>query len=126
VKKESLGPIVIMEMLRSINSGGISDGMRTTRLLINIGNAVEREYNLHRASEREKKALEGLKISPELHKNKPSAIVDLRKAINDSDEAEIQNSVTWPLYVRTKIATLLVSYVLNTAKVTAWETKWDV
>lgn len=44
VKPERLSLITIFEIMRLQGSGGVSEGMKTTRALIAVGKAVENEY----------------------------------------------------------------------------------
>lgn len=44
VKPERLSLITIFEIMRLQGSGGVSEGMKTTRALITVGKAVESEY----------------------------------------------------------------------------------
>lgn len=44
VKPERLSLITIFEIMRLQSSGGVSEGMKTTRALIAVGKAVENEY----------------------------------------------------------------------------------
>jgi DNA-directed RNA polymerase, mitochondrial len=46
VKPERLSLITILEIMRLQGSGGVYDGMKTTRALITVGKAVEMEYKV--------------------------------------------------------------------------------
>lgn len=57
LKADKLSAITIMEMMRQNGTGGIIDGMKTTRGIMAIGKAVESEYNAEQIKKKQNRKL---------------------------------------------------------------------
>ncbi|CEG79438.1 Putative DNA-directed RNA polymerase [Rhizopus microsporus] len=112
--KETLSMVTILELLRLHNSSGISDGMKTARAIIDVGKAVEMEYNAiqmkksTRSTQELKQVLTSTKKFQMALKTKRENIID--------DEAKVWNPV-WPSSIRAKVGSVLTSLLLEAAKI---------
>ncbi|ANB13629.1 Rpo41p [Sugiyamaella lignohabitans] len=111
VKPENLGPITMLELLKLNSTGGVQEGMRTARAVLAVGKTVEMEYRMQVAKQREKEALKGVD-------HNQSALASVRTAVKNSDLGTVQTS--WPLHIRAKIGSLLISLLLQVAKVAVY------
>lgn len=138
LKPETLSMITMLELLRLHNSSGIADGMKTARAVIDVGKAVEMEYN---AMQIKKASSKRLIKNQEVHSLFASgklfnmavrrAHVDMMKqqqmGINELIESSEGDTGTtaetgewtpvWPSTIRAKVGSVLTSIFLDAAKI---------
>ncbi|KAF9017666.1 DNA/RNA polymerase [Hymenopellis radicata] len=119
VRPERLSLITIMEIMRLQGSGGVSQGMKTTRALIGIGRAIEAEYKAQMCK-KNNIALPPLKHSAEPgyfsglgYKNLLERRVVAARHIMDS-EAWTSN---WTQVTRSQVGGLVIDCLMDVAKV---------
>ncbi|KAJ7088569.1 DNA/RNA polymerase [Mycena crocata] len=118
VKAERLSILTILEIMRLANSGGITEGMKTARALIEVGKAVENEYKAHIRKKH------GIEIPPsELPPRdyySSGGYRDLRNRrvaavkLMEDDEAW---SAPWTQAVRSQVGAILVECLMEEALV---------
>lgn len=118
VNPDNLPAITMLEILNLNSTGGISEGMRTARAVLAVGKTVETEFRKTEIRKREAAALDGFKIDPESSNasSTSSTLANLKSDVQQSDLATKQ--LSWPSQVRAKIGSLLISMLLQVAKVT--------
>lgn len=135
LKKETLSIVTILELLRLHNSSGIGDGMKTARAIIDVGKAVEMEYN---ATQIKKKSSRGTLSKDITGHNDAHALFASGKLFNmairkaqtqlEKDKLSVQNGGTtlagtdewnplWPSTIRAKVGSVLTSILLEAAKI---------
>ncbi|KAF5117575.1 hypothetical protein DV454_001059 [Geotrichum candidum] len=111
VNPEKLGILTMLELLKLTSTGGILEGMRTGRAVLAVGSAVEAEYKASQTSKREKNALGGISRN----QDNSSSVSTIKDTVRES---ELTTSHTaWPMTIRAKIGSLLISLLLHVAKV---------
>lgn len=127
LKKETLSIVTILELLRLHNSSGIGDGMKTARAIIDVGKAVEMEYNAVQI----KKKSSTLDITKH---NDPHALfasgklfnMAVRKVQHKVEKEKQENMISgsnsewnpiWPSTIRAKVGSVLTSLLLDAAKI---------
>lgn len=109
VPPEQLTAITLLEILQLASSGGVADGMRTTRAIVSIGRAVEIEHKSKLLSSHEKKSLRmrnsGLWRKYLANKKVPNTC----EPIDRTD---------WELPLCAKLGSVLLNFVLEKATVT--------
>lgn len=110
VSPEKLGMLTMLEMLKLVSTGGVLEGMRTGRAVLAVGTAVETEYKAGKTSKREKNALKGVKTEA----NNIDSVSQLKDSVKDS---QLVKHTSWPVEIRAKIGSLLISLLLHVAKV---------
>lgn len=111
VKPDNLPAITMLELLNLNSTGGINEGMRTARAVLAVGKTVETEFRKSEARKREVNALEGISVD-----TSSDTLESLKNEVHQSDLNTKQTS--WPTQVRAKIGSLLISMLLQVAKVT--------
>ncbi|KAF7725888.1 DNA-directed RNA polymerase [Apophysomyces ossiformis] len=134
---EKLAIITILELLRLHNSSGIADGMKTARAVIDVGKAVEMEYN---ATQMKKASHKLLARNQEVHSLFASGKLfnmAVRKAhmkltreqesmrdLVESSEGDTGVAVgsgdwtpVWPSTIRAKVGSVLTSLLIDAAKI---------
>ncbi|ORZ23659.1 hypothetical protein BCR42DRAFT_447312 [Absidia repens] len=132
---EKLSIITILELLRLHNSSGIADGMKTARAVIDVGKAVEMEYNAT-YMKRNNKGLRGGYNIQNMSANGKEFNMAVQKALNkqQEDEAATEASISmdnkndgvqssdiwnpvWPSSIRAKVGSVLTSLLIESAKI---------
>ncbi|CAJ0751769.1 12607_t:CDS:1, partial [Entrophospora sp. SA101] len=54
---DKLSAITILEFVRNQSTGGVIQGMKTTRLIISIGKSIENEYNAEQMKKRKNRMM---------------------------------------------------------------------
>ncbi|KAI9027154.1 hypothetical protein CLU79DRAFT_812057 [Phycomyces nitens] len=134
---EKLSIITILELLRAHNSSGIVDGMKTARTIIDVGKAVEMEYN---ATLMKKSSNKLLSRNHEVHSLFASGKLfnmAVRKAhMKVAREQETSSSAVpasegdtggvigigewtpvWPSTIRAKVGSVLTSILIEASKI---------
>lgn len=111
VKPEKLVSITILELLKLNSTGGVSDGMRTARAVVSVANAIELEFRSERLLETEHQVFKDAKKN----KNDLKKYARLLKSFNSEQNQEWK--YIWPHDVKVKIGSLLISILLQQAKV---------
>ncbi|GAA5797577.1 hypothetical protein HPULCUR_002965 [Helicostylum pulchrum] len=135
LKKETLSIVTILELLRLHNSSGIGDGMKTARAIIDVGKAVEMEYN---AAQIKKKSSRGTLSRDITGHNDAHTLFASGKLFNmavrkaqtkvEQDKLSVQSGGTalagtdewnpiWPSTIRAKVGSVLTSLLLEAAKI---------
>ncbi|SNX82186.1 related to RPO41 - DNA-directed RNA polymerase, mitochondrial [Melanopsichium pennsylvanicum] len=119
VSKISL--ITILELMRMSGNGGVADGMKTTRALLQVGRAIEMEYHS-----------DVVRRNPQIFQNAHTAqtvlrkrgLIDLaaRREIKEwqkqQEDAGILSSVPkWTQTVRARVGSYLVQHLMHVATV---------
>ncbi|KAG2201331.1 hypothetical protein INT47_001419, partial [Mucor saturninus] len=135
LKKETLSIVTILELLRLHNSSGIGDGMKTARAIIDVGKAVEMEYNAVQIKKKSTKGtlskdITGHNDAHTLFANGKLFNMAVRKAQTkvENDKLSIQQGGTtlagtdewnpvWPSTIRAKVGSVLTSILLDAAKI---------
>ena len=121
--------ITILELMRMAGHGGVSDGMKTTRALLQVGRAVEHEYHA-----------DVVRKNPQIFKNAQQAqqmlrkkgLIDFnaRREIREwqkkmEDEGVISQIPKWTQVVRARVGAHLVQKLLHVATVNRKATDRD-
>lgn len=119
VEASKLSVITMLEIIKLHSTGGVVEGMRTARAVLAVGRAVEMEYNADRLLKREsisrsvKNANKtDLKRSVAAAKRRRAAIANGSQDVVDEGE-----KIEWPLDVKAKIGSVLISMLMHVAKV---------
>ncbi|KAI9300871.1 hypothetical protein BJ944DRAFT_170100 [Cunninghamella echinulata] len=129
---EKLSIITILELLRLHNSSGIADGMKTARAVIDIGKAIEMEYNatmVKKNGESPSQAFTSGKslqyaVKKMYEKKQQQKLVEstlssssvINNISNDADPLTTWNPV-WPSSIRAKVGSVLTSLLIDAAKI---------
>ncbi|AET37737.1 DNA-directed RNA polymerase Ecym_1514 [Eremothecium cymbalariae DBVPG len=109
---EKMSVITILELLSLNSTGGVSEGMRTARAVMAIGKAVEMEFRSEALLKSENQMFKDVsKKSPEFKK-----LLQMAKTTFRNTKIE-QSKVFWPYQIRAKIGSLLISMLINVARV---------
>ena len=112
VNPEKMCVITILELLKLNSTGGIAEGMRTARAVISVGKSIEMEFRSEQLLKNESYMLKDInKKSKEFKKYIRNAKKSLRSL--HLDEAK----VIWPQSIRAKVGSVLISLLINVAKV---------
>lgn len=129
VNPENLPAITMLELLNLNSTGGVSEGMRTARAVLAVGKTVEMEFRTSVRQKRERNALKGFHSDDtnndnhnnnndnniNTNNNNDSTLASIKMAVNESDlNAKL---TSWPTTVRAKIGSLLISMLLQVAKI---------
>jgi DNA-directed RNA polymerase len=115
-----LSLITILEIMRMQGSGGVSDGMKTARALINVGKAVENEYKAQMCKKNNiaipahRRPGETSVFSTFGYQDLHARRVAARKYMEDSEEW----TSTWTQALRVKVGSILVECLMDMAEVT--------
>lgn len=122
INAERLSILTILEIMRLQGSGGVHDGMKTTRALLSIGKAVELEYKgmvcrahkiyLPSAS----KLGDAGYFSSMGYTSLQQRRVAAAKVMSDAEGWTAE----WTQYVRSKVGGILVECLMDVAEVTRW------
>nr|CAG8491107.1 12082_t:CDS:10 [Entrophospora candida] len=116
---DKLSAITILEFVRNQSTGGVIQGMKTTRLIISIGKSIENEYNAEQMKKRKNRMMIQKKLNVhELYSSGKLFNMAVRK-VTAKIERENSNSEwqpEWPTPVKAKIGSLLASMLLDCAK----------
>ncbi|KAI8980813.1 hypothetical protein BDB01DRAFT_906773 [Pilobolus umbonatus] len=124
---ETLSIVTILELLRLHNSSGIGDGMKTARAVIDVGKAVEMEYNAMQMKKRSNSNLMAKRHdvhtlfssgklfnmalrSAQIEAEKKSGDLAMDPNLNDWNPV-------WPSSIRAKVGSVLTSLLLEAAKI---------
>ncbi|KAG6896061.1 hypothetical protein C0992_010594 [Termitomyces sp. T32_za158] len=117
-----LSLLTILEVMRLQGSGGVHDGMKTTRALLSIGKAVELEYKgqVCRANKIYVPAAPKLGNAGYFSSLGYSSLQQRRvaaaKVMSDGEAW----TADWTQYVRSKVGGILVECLMDVAEVTRW------
>jgi DNA-directed RNA polymerase len=125
---ETLSIVTILELLRLHNSSGIGDGMKTARAIIDVGKAVEMEYNAVQIKNKSR----GLDKNTDTHalfaSGKLFNMAVRRAQTNIEKDLELKGGTNglasindwnpvWPSTIRAKVGSVLTSLLLEAAKI---------
>lgn len=125
---ETLSIVTILELLRLHNSSGIGDGMKTARAIIDVGKAVEMEYNAVQIKNKSR----GLDKNTDTHalfaSGKLFNMAVRRAQTNLEKDLELNGGASglaspndwnpvWPSTIRAKVGSVLTSLLLEAAKI---------
>ncbi|RCI02134.1 DNA-directed RNA polymerase [Rhizopus stolonifer] len=121
---KTLSIVTILELLRLHNSSGIGDGMKTARAVIDVGKAVEMEYNAVQIKRRSTKSslLDKGTDTQALFSNSRLFNLTVKRAQRDMMEkggGALVNewNPVWPSTIRAKVGSVLTSLLLEAAKI---------
>lgn len=135
---QQLAVITLLELIKLNSTGGIVDGMRTARAVISVGRAVELEYRSRELAARDTKTavLKNSRLWRQyMQREKPTAnppdanSADPTNCTATSSTGSSSSTVTksasisnceladWDLPVCAKLGSVLVAFVMRTAKV---------
>ncbi|KAI7862393.1 hypothetical protein BDF14DRAFT_1856657, partial [Spinellus fusiger] len=134
---EKLSIITILELLRGHNASGIVDGMKTARAILDIGKAVELEYNatlmkkspdklMVRNQEIHSLFASGKLFNMAVRKAHMKAAREQTEGKNliDSSDGETGGVIwshewtpVWPTTIRAKVGSVLTSMLIEAAKI---------
>ncbi|KXN82382.1 DNA-directed RNA polymerase, mitochondrial [Leucoagaricus sp. SymC.cos] len=145
VKAERLSLITILEIMRLQGSGGLSDGMKTTRALVSVGKAIEMEYKAQMQRKHPSKDVSSANASTPAAQTKLSSpppaaggmsgkgdekgandiysrkgykcLQERRIAVAKSVEQSEEWTASWSQYTRSKIGGILVDCLMDVAEV---------
>ena len=124
-----LALITILELMRMSGNGGVSDGMKTTRALLQVGRAIEMEYHS-----------EVVRKNPQIFQNAHTAqnilrkrgLIDIaaRREIKawqkQQEETGVLSSIPrWTQTVRARVGSYLVQHLMHVATVNRKATDRD-
>ncbi|GAK65136.1 DNA/RNA polymerase [Moesziomyces antarcticus] len=124
-----LALITILELMRMSGNGGVSDGMKTTRALLQVGRAIETEYHS-----------EVIRKNPKIFQNAQAAqaalkkrgLVDFaaRREIKEwqkqQEEQGVMSSIPkWTQITRARVGSYLVQHLMQVATVNRKATDRD-
>ncbi|KAI8981732.1 hypothetical protein BDF20DRAFT_425039 [Mycotypha africana] len=122
---QTLSIVTILELLRLHNTSGIGDGMKTARALLEVGKAVEMEYNAVRLKKsnalRNGSSLKGGDKVSHVFTSEKTFSIAMSKLQKKNEErgltgAEDWNPV-WPSTIRAKVGSVLTSLLLEAATI---------
>lgn len=112
VRPENMCTITILELLKLHSTGGINEGMRLSRAVISVAKSIEMEYTSTKLAEREKKQFKlATKDSVQIRK-----LLHKARAAFDKNDSQT-NQVIWPQDIRAKIGSILISILMQVAKI---------
>ncbi|KAI9246437.1 hypothetical protein BDA99DRAFT_526873 [Phascolomyces articulosus] len=138
LKPETLSMITMLELLRLHNSSGIADGMKTARAVIDVGKAVEMEYN---AVQIKRSSAKRAQKNHEVHnmfasgklfnmairraqvdmmKQQEAAVGEMVESSSEGDTGSSGHSEwtpVWPSTIRAKVGSVLASIFIDAAKI---------
>lgn len=124
-----LALITILELMRMSGNGGVGDGMKTTRALLQVGRAVEMEYHS-----------EVIRKNPKIFQNAHTAqsvlrkrgLIDMtaRREIRDwqkqqEEQGVISSIPKWTQTIRARVGSFLVQHLMHVATVNRRATDRD-
>ncbi|KAJ9478932.1 DNA-directed RNA polymerase, mitochondrial [Pseudozyma hubeiensis] len=124
-----LALITILELMRMSGNGGVSDGMKTTRALLQVGRAIEMEYHS-----------EVVRKNPKIFQNAHTAQSTLRKRglidlaarreikawqKQQEDEGVLSSIPRWTQTIRARVGSYLVQHLMHVATVNRKATDRD-
>ncbi|AGO11467.1 AaceriACR224Cp [[Ashbya] aceris (nom. inval.)] len=112
VNPEKMCVITILELLSLNSTGGVSEGMRTTRAVLAIGKAIEMEYRSEALLKSEKSIFKEVRANS----NEFKKLVQRAKATFRNTQIE-ESKVLWPQNIKAKVGSLLISMLIHVAKV---------
>lgn len=105
---ETLSVLVIFELLKLNDSGGIAGGMRAARAVISVGRAVELEYRCQSLIKADKKVAQRKGLTP----------MQWRRLTKSREQASSSSVVTdWTNTIYSKLGGILTQFLLHVAKV---------
>lgn len=119
VNPERLSLITIFEIMRLHGSGGITDGMKTTRALVSVGRAVELEYKAQMCKANHIYIPTTVKLTDSFFTNLGYKSLQERRiaAAKHMVDAEAWTA-TWSQAIRSKVGGILVECLMDVAEVT--------
>lgn len=135
LKKETLSIVTILELLRLHNSSGIGDGMKTARAIIDVGKAVEMEYNAVQIKQKSSRGTLSRDITGHhdahalfssgklfnMAVKKAQNKVDGKKSAAANGEEALAGTnewnPIWPSTIRAKVGSVLTSLLLEAARI---------
>lgn len=108
IPAKQLAVITLLELLKLNSTGGIVDGMRTARAVLSVGRAVELEYRSKVLASRDKKVL----------RMKGSSL--WKKYLRNQKPNTADNALhaEWNLPMCAKFGSVLITFLMQTAKIT--------
>jgi DNA-directed RNA polymerase len=119
IKPEKLSLITILEVMRQIGRGGITDGMKTARGLVSVGKAVELEYKAQMCKKNNisvpstTRAGESGFFSRYSYHDLHARRVTARKYMEDAEEW----TSDWTQVLRVRVGSFLLDRLMDVAKV---------
>lgn len=114
-KPENLPAMTMMELLR-LNSSS-RDSVRSVTAIVSVGKNVEREYKLEIRKRSMKKAGKKLKSSAAVDSNDSDAREEMLQLSPRFRSDGVNQAHFWPATIRVKIGSLLISLLMQVAKV---------
>ncbi|CAN6622116.1 DNA-directed RNA polymerase, mitochondrial [Trichomonascus vanleenenianus] len=118
VNPENLPAITMIELLNLNSTGGINEGMRSSKAVLAVGKTVEDEFRRTLAKKREREALKGFNFKAQTtseEKVLDGTLGEVKSAVTNSDLNTKHSS--WPAQVCAKVGSLLISMLLQVARV---------
>ncbi|RCI03293.1 DNA-directed RNA polymerase [Rhizopus stolonifer] len=111
----TLSIVTILELLRLHNSSGIGDGMKTARAILDVGKAVEMEYNAVQMKKNSKSQdIQQVLASGKLFN---MAVNKAQRKSTSGEEQLNEWNPAWPSTTRAKVGSVLTSLLLESAKI---------
>ncbi|CAK5271845.1 unnamed protein product [Mycena citricolor] len=118
VNAERLSMLTIIEVMRLQGTGGVSEGMKTTRALISVGRAVEQEYKAHmcKANHIDLPATDVSRdyFSKMGYRSLQERRVTAAKMMTDNEGW----TAAWTQAVRSQVGAILVECLMDVAQIT--------
>ncbi|ODV95237.1 hypothetical protein PACTADRAFT_49985 [Pachysolen tannophilus NRRL Y-2460] len=121
VSPEKMSTICILELLKVNAASNISSGVRTARSVLSVGRAVELEYRAQELLKSENdiyKTYRSIKKTSEFKKLVTKSTDEkFRKLLNRAKKDLSNNQFTWSPDIRAKVGSVLISLLLQVAKI---------
>jgi DNA-directed RNA polymerase len=130
---QTLSIVTILELLRLHNSSGIGDGMKTARAIIDVGKAVEMEYNAVQIKKSSGKSSSFLNNGSDTHAlfssgklfnlavRKAQSKIEREQSAKENGGNAVAGShewnPVWPSTIRAKVGSVLTSLLLEAARI---------
>jgi DNA-directed RNA polymerase, mitochondrial len=124
LKPRTMALITIMEALRLQGTGGVSEGMKTARAIISVGQAVESEYNAqvrrrhYNNSKRDVTGRLDRYSSPGSDEiTGLEAVKARREAAKEEMKKDAAWAASWTPAIRARVGSILLDALMDTATV---------
>ncbi|CAG8465011.1 7475_t:CDS:10 [Paraglomus occultum] len=122
LKAEKLSSVTILELMRLQTISGYTNGMKTAATVISVGKAVENEYNAEQIKKKNnRKMIERDLTIQALYSSGKLFHMAVRRAIEKYQNEQLPTDwkPSWPVAVKAKVGSILVSLLISCAKVPA-------
>ncbi|PWN47140.1 DNA/RNA polymerase, partial [Violaceomyces palustris] len=124
-----LALITILELMRMHGSGGVADGMKTTRALLQVGRAVETEYHAE-VVRKNPQIFQSAHAAQSTLKKRGFIDIAARREIKAwqkqlEDEGVVSQIPRWTQIVRARVGSYLVQHLMQVATVNRKATDRD-